>query len=88
MKQHLLAPCLAACALFALSACEDRRDTYPPDESRAPTTDVRPAGAAGDASRPADSANPDDHCANMQGQAQRDCMEQADAAREATDLRQ
>lgn len=88
MNHALLAPCLAACALLALSACEDRRNTYPPDESRAATTDVQPAGAAGGASRPADSSNPDDRCANLQDQALRDCMERVDAARDATDMRQ
>lgn len=87
MQRQLAAPCLALCVLVALSAC-DRRVTEAPDESRAATTDVRPAGTAGDASRPADSANPDARCANRQGQDQRDCMDQLEAERDATDIRQ
>ena len=84
---HKLIPCLAACALLALAAC-DRRMTYPPDESRAATTDVQPAGAAGDASRAADSNNPDERCTGLEGDALRDCTAGVEAAREATDIRQ
>lgn len=84
---HTLIPCLAACALLALAAC-DRRVTYPPDESRADTTDVQPAGAAGDASRAADSSNPDERCTGLENEALRDCMAAMDAAREAADIRQ
>jgi hypothetical protein len=83
----LLIPCLAAGMVLALSAC-DRRDTYPPDESRAASTQVQPAGDAGDASRPADSTNPDERCARLEGQAQRECRERVESAREATDIRQ
>ncbi|MBJ6979383.1 MULTISPECIES: hypothetical protein [unclassified Luteimonas] len=77
----------AACLLLALGAC-DRRVTDAPDESRAADTEIQPAGTAGDASRPADSANPDARCAGLQEQALRDCMEGVDSAREASDLRQ
>lgn len=78
----------AACAIAALAGCEDRRDTYPPDESRAATTDIAPAGDAGDASRPADSANPDGRCDHLQGDEQRACMDRVDSARDASDIRQ
>lgn len=80
---------LAALGLaFVVSACEDRRDTHPPDESRAASTDIAPAGDAGDASRPADAANPDGRCDHLQGEEQRTCMDRVDAARDASDVRQ
>ena len=87
MNRHLLAPCLAACAMLALSACEDRRVTYPPDESRAADTDVQPAGATGDVSRPAASANPEHRCDTMAGQARQDCIDAVEAERDSADIR-
>ena len=82
-----LALLAATCVTFALGAC-DRRDSHPPDESRTAHTEIEPAGTAGDASRPADSANPDERCAGMEGQQLRDCMQGVESAREGRDIRQ
>lgn len=76
----------AACLVLALGAC-DRRNTQPPDESRAADTEIQPAGATGEASRPADSTRSGDRCDQLEGEARRSCMAQVDSDRDATDMR-
>ena len=77
----------ATCMVLALGAC-DRRASHPPDEARSAHTEIEPAGAAGDASMPADSGTPDNRCAGMEDQQLRDCLEGVESAREGRDIRQ
>lgn len=87
MNQRILIHFIGAgCLALALAGC-DRRDTHPPDESRAADTDVQPAGTAGAATRPADSGNPDGRCGQLAGDELRDCMAREEAARETGTLR-
>lgn len=76
MHARTLPACLALCALLAAAGCEDRRDTHPPDESRAADSVMQPADA-GQVTRPPDQGTADQRCEGLDGQALRDCTQQA-----------
>lgn len=59
-------------SLVALGAC-DRRDAYPPDESRTTTDQVTPPGVDGGLVDADDRQPGDDRCAGLAGDAGSDC---------------
>lgn len=70
--------CAGLCSLVALAAC-DRRDAYPPDESRSTTDQVTPPGVEGGLVDAPDADRADDsRCAGMTGEALQECTTGAD----------
>lgn len=65
---------LALCALVAASGC-DRRDTHPPDESRAADTTMQ-AADGGVVTRPADQGPVEQRCDGLEGTALQECRAQ------------
>ncbi|MCE7031491.1 hypothetical protein LY625_02435 [Lysobacter sp. GX 14042] len=59
-------------SLPALGAC-DRRDAYPPDESRTATDQVTPPGVEGGLVDSSDAQPADDRCAGLTGEALSEC---------------
>ena len=71
--------CLALCAALTLATACDRRDAYPPDESRTTTDQVTPPGVqGGHVTAPGTPGADDDRCTGLSGEALQECTTGSD----------
>lgn len=76
MSARILVLPVALASVLAIGAC-DRRDAYPPDESRTTTDQVAPPGVDGGLVDADDRQPTDDRCEGLSGDALSECTHRA-----------